>query len=225
MTTFFRPWLNLIGFRRCSHSERTACSDLQSISDYPQRVTDQLSLGFRRGDSTQRVISQINGCSHSFEYSQMNNRTNSIIYPHPDDALRALADRLTLTDIEKSLGSSSATGRVLAEDVVADRDSPAADVSAMDGYAIRLNDLQHVGAISVRGESVPGLSTAKNARRRGRSHLSPARSSPKVPKRWSNAKTPKNSRMRSVSASRRCRRSPANTFDALARTRRRTARF
>lgn len=91
----------------------------------------------------------------------MSKRTNAIIYAHPDDALRALADRLSPADIKKSLGSSSATGRVLAEEVVADRDSPAADVSAMDGYAIRLSDLQHAGAISVRGESAPGAPPPK----------------------------------------------------------------
>lgn len=84
----------------------------------------------------------------------MSNRSTSIIYAHPDDALRALADRLEPTVIEQSL--QSVCGRILAEEVLADRDSPAADVSAMDGYAIRLSDLQHTGPISVRGESVPG---------------------------------------------------------------------
>ena len=86
----------------------------------------------------------------------MSKRSTSIIYAHPDDALRALADRLAMTATEKSLPSESACGRILANQVLADRDSPAADVSAMDGYAIRLGDLQHDGPISVRGESVPG---------------------------------------------------------------------
>lgn len=95
--------------------------------------------------------------THSFKKrSQMNRRSTSIIFAHPDDALRALADRLAPTDTETSLRSASACGRILAGEVVADRDSPAADVSAMDGYAIRIGDLQHAGPISVRGESVPG---------------------------------------------------------------------
>ena len=39
-----------------------------------------------------------------------------------------------------------AGGRILAEPILADRDSPAHDVSAMDGYAIDLNDLQRANA-------------------------------------------------------------------------------
>ena len=48
------------------------------------------------------------------------------------------------------------TGRVLAASVNADRDSPAADVSAMDGYAVRLSDLAAKGPIPVCGQSAPG---------------------------------------------------------------------
>jgi molybdopterin molybdotransferase len=47
-----------------------------------------------------------------------------------------------------------ATGRILAEDLVAFRDSPSTDVSAMDGYAIRLQDL------SARPLPVIGTATA-----------------------------------------------------------------
>lgn len=36
---------------------------------------------------------------------------------------------------------AAAAGRVLAESLLADRDSPPSDVSAMDGYAVRLSDL------------------------------------------------------------------------------------
>ncbi len=75
-------------------------------------------------------------------------------FAHPDDAIRSLAERLTTVGIERKLGTC--TGRVLAEDVTADRDSPAADVSAMDGYAIRLSDLQTNQPIKVTGECVPG---------------------------------------------------------------------
>lgn len=44
-----------------------------------------------------------------------------------------------------------AAGRILAEPITADRDSPAIDVSAMDGYSVRLADLA-VGALPVAGE-------------------------------------------------------------------------
>ncbi|MEQ1829751.1 MAG: molybdopterin molybdotransferase MoeA [Pirellula sp.] len=41
----------------------------------------------------------------------------------------------------ENLSATQSQGRVLAQDVVAFRDSPAIDVSAMDGYAIRIDDL------------------------------------------------------------------------------------
>ena len=72
----------------------------------------------------------------------------------PDDALRALAGRLKTTSIEPVVGTC--VGRVLAEAIHADRDSPAADVSAMDGYAVRLSDLTHEGSLAVVGESACG---------------------------------------------------------------------
>lgn len=49
-----------------------------------------------------------------------------------------------------------AVGRVSAGDVLADRDSPAADVSAMDGYAIRHSDAIADRVLQVVGEAVPG---------------------------------------------------------------------
>ena len=55
-------------------------------------------------------------------------------------AVTQLADRLQAVDTEP-LPLSQLAGRVLAEPVMADRDSPPLDVSAMDGYAIRLADV------------------------------------------------------------------------------------
>ena len=75
-------------------------------------------------------------------------------YSNPEDAIFDLAQKLGVVGIdarEKNCG-----GRVLAQPVVADRDSPAADVSAMDGYAIRLGDLQSKVPIAISGESAPG---------------------------------------------------------------------
>ena len=79
---------------------------------------------------------------------------NSTTFASLDDALHALADQLAVVPIEKH--RSDCAGRVLAEDVFADRDSPAADVSAMDGYAIRLNDLQQTAELPVSGVSAAG---------------------------------------------------------------------
>jgi molybdopterin molybdotransferase len=55
-------------------------------------------------------------------------------------AIERLASCLTKTSTE-NVGLSEVVGRVLAEPILADRDSPALNVSAMDGYALRLEDL------------------------------------------------------------------------------------
>ncbi len=56
-------------------------------------------------------------------------------------AIGRLAERLTCVGSESCL-TEQAFGRVLSAPLRADRDSPAIDVSAMDGYAIRLIDLK-----------------------------------------------------------------------------------
>ena len=58
----------------------------------------------------------------------------------PRQARSRLVERLTPVPSE-TLPLSDAAGRVLAEAVATDRDSPPHDVSAMDGYAVRLADL------------------------------------------------------------------------------------
>ena len=88
----------------------------------------------------------------------------SFQFDDPDTAIHALAERLSVVAIENGLASSSALGRVLAQDVVADRNSPAADVSAMDGYAIRLSNLQMSETIPVSAESTPGAPPPELAR-------------------------------------------------------------
>ena len=74
----------------------------------------------------------------------------------PDEALDALSAKLGVVELDDKVEHDFPIGRVLAEDVLADRNSPAADVSAMDGYAIRLVDLQTPGKIPVAAQSVPG---------------------------------------------------------------------
>ncbi len=66
-------------------------------------------------------------------------------------AIESLAERLQTVGVE-SCSTEQAFGRVLSEPLLADRDSPAIDVSAMDGYAIRLSDLL--------GEPLPVLAIA-----------------------------------------------------------------
>lgn len=54
---------------------------------------------------------------------------------------------------EERIPLGEATGRVLAEAVLTDRPSPAADVSAMDGYAVRLDEARRSGTLPVVGEA------------------------------------------------------------------------
>ncbi|MEM9365838.1 MAG: molybdopterin molybdotransferase MoeA [Planctomycetota bacterium] len=61
-------------------------------------------------------------------------------FASPDAALTAMAASLIPVSSERREVS---VGAVIAEDIVADRDSPAANVSAMDGYAIHQALLQH----------------------------------------------------------------------------------
>ncbi|MEO8722723.1 MAG: gephyrin-like molybdotransferase Glp [Sphingobium sp.] len=61
---------------------------------------------------------------------------------------------------------SDATGRWLAHDVTATRDQPSADLSAMDGYAIRLVDLPgpwHIVDTSAAGGPMPGAVNPREA--------------------------------------------------------------
>lgn len=69
-------------------------------------------------------------------------------------ALLQLADRLSAVPLER-LPLSQVAGRVLAEPLLADRDNPPLDVSAMDGYAIRLADA-HRGTLSIAGVATAG---------------------------------------------------------------------
>lgn len=68
----------------------------------------------------------------------------------PAAAIELLASRLTPIGTEE-LATPDATGRVLADVVRLDRDSPACDVSAMDGFAVRAKELK-AGALAIAGE-------------------------------------------------------------------------
>ncbi|MEI8197640.1 MAG: molybdopterin molybdenumtransferase MoeA, partial [Phycisphaerae bacterium] len=77
--------------------------------------------------------------------------------PHlttPQRALAALLASLTPVSAE-TLSWTLATGRILAQTIHADRASPPTDVSAMDGYAVRLGDLK-TGTLAVAGEISAG---------------------------------------------------------------------
>ncbi|MEM9414829.1 MAG: molybdopterin molybdotransferase MoeA [Planctomycetota bacterium] len=75
--------------------------------------------------------------------------------PHPDVAVRAWAQRCKPVATEL-VPLEHAAGRVLAAPICADRDSPAHDVSAMDGYAVRFADFDDAGQMPVAGEVTTG---------------------------------------------------------------------
>ncbi|MFN7019792.1 MAG: molybdopterin molybdotransferase MoeA [Phycisphaerales bacterium] len=68
----------------------------------------------------------------------------------PEGAVTALISRTSQVGTEVVM-LAEACGRVLATPVVADRASPSLDVSAMDGFAVRLADLK-AGPVPIRGE-------------------------------------------------------------------------
>ncbi|RMH12672.1 MAG: molybdopterin molybdenumtransferase MoeA [Planctomycetota bacterium] len=71
-------------------------------------------------------------------------------FDSPEAALKALVARVKPVGVEH-VSLQDAVGRVLAEPIRADRPSPACDVSAMDGYAICIEDLRP-GRLPVAGE-------------------------------------------------------------------------
>lgn len=75
----------------------------------------------------------------------------------PAEAVAALARHARPVETEE-LPRTRAFGRVLAQGIVTDRQSPAADVSAMDGFAVRVEDTAR-GELPLAGEARAGRST------------------------------------------------------------------
>jgi molybdopterin molybdotransferase len=75
-------------------------------------------------------------------------------------ALKALLDSVPAATQAETLPLAQAAGRVLAADVVALRTQPPFANSAMDGYAVRADDLTAGSELSVIGESAAGRSFA-----------------------------------------------------------------
>ena len=70
----------------------------------------------------------------------------------PRQAVDGMLARLEPVGTER-IALHEATGRVLAERISTDRPSPAADVSAMDGYAGRMADIAPGATLPVLGEA------------------------------------------------------------------------
>lgn len=79
------------------------------------------------------------------------------------EALERLLQRVDPVEPEEvPLDASQLAGRMLAEPICLDRDSPACDVSAMDGYAVRLRELE-AGPLPLTGECRMGEPPAELA--------------------------------------------------------------
>jgi molybdopterin molybdotransferase len=65
-------------------------------------------------------------------------------FADPGQALASLLAQISPVGVE-TIAWQEAAGRVLAQAIVADRDSPSCDTSAMDGYALRVADLRPEG--------------------------------------------------------------------------------
>jgi len=72
-----------------------------------------------------------------------------------EESLKNLYESVTGTKIKERIFIDQAQGRILAEDIVADHNSPAYPTSAMDGYAIKYDD-QHMGRIQILGDLPAG---------------------------------------------------------------------
>ncbi len=73
---------------------------------------------------------------------------------NPKEAMRLVLERAAPLGVER-VALSRASGRVLAQTVVADRDYPPFDRAMMDGYAVRLADAGR--RVAVVGEATPGV--------------------------------------------------------------------
>jgi len=96
--------------------------------------------GLRRGTGDGAVRQETAGKAFAFDT--------------PQAAIAALVERLSPVGTEL-VRAEAGVGRVLAQPVHADRPSPPCDVSAMDGYAIRVADI-HLGRLPVCDEALPG---------------------------------------------------------------------
>ncbi len=71
------------------------------------------------------------------------------------ESMRALYDSFSRDFVYERLFLDECLGRILAEDIVADHNSPAYPTSAMDGYAIKHED-QQLGKIEIKGINPAG---------------------------------------------------------------------
>ena len=81
-----------------------------------------------------------------------------------DTALAQMLDRITPLNATETVPLLQAFSRVTAHDIVSPLDVPGFDNAAMDGYAVRLNDLRDGAALPVAGKAFASRSTTPGRR-------------------------------------------------------------
>ena len=82
-------------------------------------------------------------------------KSGPFAFDDPAAAIDALTSAIPPV-VSERVDFDDAAGRVLAEPLLADRDSPPHDASAMDGYAVRMADLGDAVRLPIVGEAVIG---------------------------------------------------------------------
>jgi molybdopterin molybdotransferase len=81
----------------------------------------------------------------------MRSAKQAFAYSSPHEAIDAMLGRLAPVE-RQALDWRRAAGRILAQPLLADRDSPPCDVTAVDGFAVRLADVA-AGSLPIRSEA------------------------------------------------------------------------
>ena len=74
-----------------------------------------------------------------------------------DQARNNMLEQITFPTQIETLNLQQAANRICAEDVISPINVPSFDNSAMDGYAVRLADLEKSLTLSVAGKSFAGI--------------------------------------------------------------------
>ena len=72
-----------------------------------------------------------------------------------DQARSKMLEQIPFPTQTEYLNLQEAANRICAEDIISPINVPSFDNSAMDGYAVRLSDLQQSLTLSVAGKSIP----------------------------------------------------------------------
>lgn len=88
-----------------------------------------------------------------------------------DQARSKMLEQLPFPTQTEYLNLQEAANRICAEDIISPINVPSFDNSAMDGYAVRLSDLQQSLTLSVAGNLLQVIHSKRNGHQKVRSEL------------------------------------------------------